>query len=794
MDGSTLLWASYYGGTNWTMAVAITLDADNNVFISGGTRSIDKIATPGAYQTVFQGSEWNGFIAKFNPSGTALIWATYYGDYLTIPTDIVVDRDNNVYIAGDTRSSSGIATPKAYQDVYAGGYFDSFIAKFNPTGTSLLWATYFGGPLTDRCQSMVLDSANNVYIYGYTSSNSDIATPGAYQTVLGGGSDSFIAKFKPDGKSLAWASYYGGEGEENEGSFSHGCKIALDAIGNICIMGSTGSSSGIATPGGYQTVRPGGASIYIAKFNNTGTSLLWGTYYGGLPLAWPGSIALDADDNIYICGATMGDAGNSTPGSYQTVYGGGDWDGLLAKFNSTGTNLLWGSYFGGSHTEAIQSIALDANKNIYIYGWTNSDSGITTAGAYQPIFGGTPETNGFAFVARFSESPFVLNYTVSPVSCDGGSDGAITTNPTGGTSAYTFLWSNGNTNQNVSGLIPGTYTVTVTDAASAVIIYKMVVSNPPALTLSFTSTPDSCLTPTGTANVNALGGNSPYTYFWNTIETTQNISCLSGGKPYTVAVTDHNGCTALGSTVIPSLMKIASSGDISICMGSNTILSVSGGTNYLWSTGGTINNINVQPSGNTTYTVTIQSGSCSKDTSITITVMQPLATVCCNTTIDFGASANPIVATAAANTVKWFPDFGLSCNTCFAPKASPVLTTTYAITIKDNKDCLKTDSITITVNPECGSVFIPDAFSPNNDNNNDAFFIRISPKCVKSFSLTIFERWGQKVFGTVNILQGWDGKFLEQTLEPGIYFYIAKLELVNSTAPLIKKGSISLVR
>ncbi|MFI4963221.1 MAG: SBBP repeat-containing protein, partial [Legionellales bacterium] len=180
--------------------------------------------------------------------------------------------------------------------------------------------------------------------YGFSIRNSPF-------TILNSSSDLIIDP-KPN---LVWGTYYGGTGSNN----GSGTAIALDASGNVYITGNTQSSSGIATAGAYQTTYGTNTNAFVAKFNSAGTTLLWGTYYGGAGPDYGTGIALDASGNVYITGYTSSTSGIATTGAYQTTNAGTET--FVAKFNSAGTILLWGTYYGGGGNDYASSITLDAS-------------------------------------------------------------------------------------------------------------------------------------------------------------------------------------------------------------------------------------------------------------------------------------------------------------------------------------------------------------------------------------------------------------------------------------------------
>ncbi len=400
--GSSLIWGTYYGGGGADFATSIAIDKMGNIYITGNTTSSSGIATIGTYQSTI-GVYQNAFIAKFNSTGTSLLWGTYYGMLEEGGNGITVDASGNVYITGSAVCTSGIATTGAYQTT-RGGSPAAFVAKFNATG-NIVWGTYYGQSAHNFGEGIALDASDNVYITGYADDTIGIATAGAYQTSKAGGgnstNDAFVAKFNSTGSSLVWGTYYGGRGNEE------GTGIAVDKYNNVYITGWTSSTSGIATTGAHQTTLGGDSDAFIAKFNPTGTSRIWGTYFGGSGVDEANGIVLDTSSNIYIVGDAASSSGIAIAGGYQTNNAGGVFDAFIAKFNSSNSTQLWGTYFGGSGKEQGFAITLDVNNNVYITGLTNSSTGIVTPGAYLTSYNAM--LTYAVFVAKFG------NTTVTPL-------------------------------------------------------------------------------------------------------------------------------------------------------------------------------------------------------------------------------------------------------------------------------------------------------------------------------------------------------------------------------------------
>ena len=390
------VWATYYGGSNSDIILSTAVASDGSIYISGKSNSTNFIATTGSHQSSFAGN-FDAFVSKQSASGNRL-WATYYGGSgEDIGFSVVCDNSSNVYLGGQTNSSSGIATTGSHQSTFAGNA-DGFIVKFNSSGTRS-WGTYYGG---DQYEYAYLASdGTNIFIAGRTESATAIATAGAYQTSIAGLREAFLAKFTASGARV-WGTYIGGS--DHDYLYSVKC----DQSGNVLVAGGTSSSTGIATSGAHQTVNNGGMwDSFLMQFNTNG-NIVWGTYYGGSSgdMAW--NISTDNNSNIYVSGITESSNSISTSGSHQTNYGGGPWDAFVVKFNSNGVRQ-WGTYYGGNGDESSgyggsefypPTISCDNTGNILFSGNTTSSDNIATNDGYDNTYNGMKD----AFFVKLTSS------------------------------------------------------------------------------------------------------------------------------------------------------------------------------------------------------------------------------------------------------------------------------------------------------------------------------------------------------------------------------------------------------
>jgi gliding motility-associated-like protein len=166
----------------------------------------------------------------------------------------------------------------------------------------------------------------------------------------------------------------------------------------------------------------------------------------------------------------------------------------------------------------------------------------------------------------------------------------------------------------------------------------------------------------------------------------------------------------------------------------------------------------------------------------------------------FALTASPSVISAGESaqltangggTYSWSPDSTLSCSTCANPIASPTQTTTYCVTVTDTNGCVDSACIKITVEIPCGEIFVPTAFSPNNDGSNELECV--TGGCISSFHFAIYDRWGEKVFESTSQDLCWDGMYKGKLMNTAVFVYYLDVTYTNGET-VKQKGNITLVR
>lgn len=425
-----LLWCTYFGGSETDMILSVAVDT-NGVILIGGHTSSDGLATSGVHQTNRAGG-WDAFIAKFENTGE-LLWCTYYGgEQGDILRSLDTDNDGNVYIAGNTWSSTGIATAGTFhpEHIFVQPDQMGFIAKLDGNGQRE-WGTYYGSNIYDlddniKDQSTISAIAVNqsgVFVTGEVLQiSTDIfyfATPNTHQPMPGGAFDVYLSKFNLSDGQREWSTYYGGTSLEY-GILMPGHDYVKErhnlvaAEQYIYLGGSTWSNNNIATAGSYKPNKTTLVSHFIAKFNNQGERM-WGTYLGGsdliqttiehrLPINtssyylydyYPSKISLSLDkaENVIASGSTIME-GLSSEGSYQETKNAdcNCTDGYSSKISADGTSLIYGTYYGGEYNETA-SKTLFQTDDFYIAGQTQSYTNIATTGSFQEELNFLENTN-----------------------------------------------------------------------------------------------------------------------------------------------------------------------------------------------------------------------------------------------------------------------------------------------------------------------------------------------------------------------------------------------------------------
>jgi CSLREA domain-containing protein len=446
-----LSYSTYLGGSLNDRATGIAVDAAGNTYVTGATTSTSasfpvcpsgnprcssSVGSP--YRSNTAGGQ-DGFIAKVNARGTALIYMTYIGGGVTqsgaagpddVPYGIAVDGFGNAYIVGATQSSdfpttngSGGSTP-AFQLNHGGGANgnDAFFTKVNATGSALLYSSYFGGSANDGFLGIAVDAAGYAYVAGSGALNFP-TTPSAFQPSASSpfvppqcsGSDAVFVKFNAAAAtgpaSLMYSTFLGGDCTEEARA------VAVDAGGLAYVTGRTNSRSG--SPAGnapfptkgpttsYAGTASGDFDVFVAKLDPSKSgplSLVYSRYLGGSGNDLGYGIGVDGAGNAYVTGSTDSTTFPTTGGFQTSPTASGD--AFMIKLStdptkSAAADILYSTLLGGNNSEEGLGITIDKASIAYVTGMTRSSN---FPGAASSTFGNTLIGPQDAFITKIDAS------------------------------------------------------------------------------------------------------------------------------------------------------------------------------------------------------------------------------------------------------------------------------------------------------------------------------------------------------------------------------------------------------
>ena len=521
---------------------------------------------------------------------------------------------------------------------------------------------------------------------------------------------------------------------------------------------------------------------------------------------FPASVDGDGTWNWYssVTGTAGSAIGPTGPGFFYDSGAGGPLDGNAGNNygDACGAGCSW-TFCWSITTVASCPPGVDGDDlSVLLENYSDSETGSWNSSST------CPSDPDYLFNAVLSCCPPPTVTTVEPA-CPGLSTGSITA-VGDGIAPFTFDWSTGfsevsQDSSTIENLSAGAYSVTVTDNAGCVTVSNVTINEPPPITPVVTDQVNiMCEGATnGSVSFTTNGGVSPYQYSFNggPLQADSVFTGLAAGS-YTIDVTDASGCSGTGTINIIEenlFTGILINSTDETCEGDNDgsleVSATGGYPAYSYSIDGT----NFQNSGSFTglapgnYTVTLQDDSnCVFTIDVTINAG---AAVVANATatpseIAVGTSTT-LEVTSPSNiaSTSWAPTETLECPTCPSTTATPLTTTTYIVTITDDNGCEDTASVTVTVLEL--DLAVPNAFSPNGDNNNDVF--EIINTLASEFDMKIYNRWGDEVFHSTDLSIGWDGTYKGKEQEIGSYIYVIRLVTIEGKE-FNKKGNVTLLR
>lgn len=815
-DLSSLIWSSYLGGTGNDAAYSLQFDSTNNLYVTGGTESADFPTTAGTIHPTFQGGVSDGFISKTNNNATTILASSYLGTNAYDQSYFVqLDTAENVYVIGQTEGVYPI-TPATVYNVPNSG---QFLHKLTPDLTSTVFSTSFGrgnaGKIDIALSAFLVNDCNYILISGWGgATNRDNAmasesttsglpvTANAIQSTTDG-SDYYLMMLSEDADTLLFATFFGGNLSEDhvDGGTSRFDKkgIVYQAVCASCgffatsdfptttdawstTNNSTNCNLGVfkidltsltadvelfssiyfclGDTTRFQNLSNGG-NRYSWDFGDSSTSTLFepthvydsvGTYKAKLT-AFDSLTCIQVDlDSILVHiiappVATIGLGGTICKGDSTLLSAGG------------GTTYQWSPNYNISDTASASPTVWPDTTTTYtviVFDTCGSDTESVTISIFPKYMGIQKDTN--------------ICITQS-----------AQLNATGGVGA-SYLWSPSATlnNATISNpiAIPSvttTYSVTITDINNCVWDTFMTLNVDPIFPL-VDALIDTSICFGDSVQIYASGG---FAYLWTPDSTLINANTLtpvafpSETTNYTVAVT--NGCdTYYKSTlVIVNNVPADISNDTLVCVGEQVFLSASGGGTYLWTPSEPLTDDKISSPQGTIYvpvTFTVQITDifdCIKYKSVFVDTLT-------NPVVNAGEDIETewkmkVTFTPETNGIfyLWTPSLGLSCTTCLNPVVRPEQPATYVVTVSDINGCTNADTISVFIG---GAIFLPNSFTPNGDGDNDVFYAY--GKDIVEFELHIFDRWGEELFYSDDINNGWDGTVKGRLAETETYVWM----------------------
>ncbi len=413
-----LVYLTYLGGIGQDAAFAIAADTNGAAYVTGYTDSPNFPIFPKhtAFQRHLGGTNLNvqgvfpidAFVTKLNSDGT-LAYSTYLGGRnRDVGLGIAVDNQGRAYVTGLTESAD-FPTKNALQlqitnasgtNIYNGSKYhrsgDAFVTRINPDGTALEYSTFLGGESRDIGQGIALDSVDNAWVVGITSSTkfptANVPTTSALWSFLNGQpnhalfTDGFVSKLSATGDTLLFSSYLGGD--RNDAALA----VTVDPSGNAYVTGYTFSTNFPVTSTNLWPIQTNISSeVFVTSFNSDGATN-YSVVFGGRKREEGIGIAVDANANAYIVGVTSSTndfAGvnftnmmaffSNNPTSFFTATNSslrkfGTSDAFIVQVDASGSNVF-SAYFGGRGNDQANGIAWDPTANAaYIVGTTTSST------------------------------------------------------------------------------------------------------------------------------------------------------------------------------------------------------------------------------------------------------------------------------------------------------------------------------------------------------------------------------------------------------------------------------------
>ncbi len=822
---------SFNGGTPYNS----TPNGTN--FVNGTDLYVSKLSNDGTMllgSTYIGGSEndgmnYNDAQATSNLAYDSLLYN--YGDQFR--GEVMVDDLGNCYIATCSKSSD-FPIVNGFGTTFQGGQA-GVVMKFDPTLDNLTWSTFLNGENKDAAYALKVDDNYDVYVSGGTSSTLFPVTPSAYQTTYGGGiADGFICKIKNDGSALMHSTFLG------TSAYDQAYFLEFDRHGKLHTLGQTlGPGSFPITAGTYTNPNSG---QFVTSIDSTLSALEYSTIFGsgtGVIDISPSAFLIDHCGNIYISGwganilqATPIGPMPITPNAWSTssMDGFGFYLLVLDRF-AQGPLPLYGSYYGGGlsqeHVDGGTS-RFDPNGIVYqsvCAGCQNNDDFPCTPGAWSCDNLSTGCNNG-VFKFDFEIMP-VADFTVDNLSGCSPLTVTFTNNSLNNTN---FLWDFGNNDTTSTEVSPvrtytdtGTYYVylAIEDSVCALVDTAVqIITVYPELTL--TTHNDTVICSAATFDIWASASGHDGNFIWssdnqfsdtlNSPLTDSSITVSPVVPTYYYVKVENPNCDLIDSVFVDfTANALTLPANLGLCLGEQGTITASGGNpsdpfiSFDWEadsiivSGDGTNSITINPSTSQYVYLTATSlAGCIVQDSVFVTVDLPPTGINAWVDVDtiaFGGSTMAHVQPSGYN-YSWSPAADFTSPNAANSEVTPgnLGDNQYIVTIT-NGACQRSDTVDIyTFEVICDEsyIFVPNAFTPNGDGNNDV--LKVRTQSLNEIYFTVYDRWGEQVFETQDPAIGWDGFFKGKKCDPDVYVYYLRGNCIGAEEPYFKKGNVTLIR
>jgi uncharacterized protein (TIGR03437 family) len=290
--GSALVYFTYLGGGFGAYGYGIAVDAAGDAYVTG-TAGGGNFPVANAMQTLPSVGGYNGFVSKINPAGSGFIYSTFLsGDGGSTATAITADSAGNAYVTGT--AGNGFPTFNALQANIAAGR-STFVSKLNPTGSAFVFSTFLGPKGNYQANAIALDSADNIYLTGYVTTNT-LPTVHPIQASLKGDKNAFVTELNAAGSALVYSTYLGGSKDDQANG------IAVDSAGNAYVTGWTTSADFPTADALQATDVSDNETAFVTKINAAGSALAYSTFLGGSSPAFGMGIAVDSAGDAHVTG------------------------------------------------------------------------------------------------------------------------------------------------------------------------------------------------------------------------------------------------------------------------------------------------------------------------------------------------------------------------------------------------------------------------------------------------------------------------------------------------------------